>query len=115
MSNCFSLTRKGESKPASLQAIDDEMRIEFGEEPDPERWLWGWYDVVGFGLAMGRDWMQLREQFAEDPVEDEESVEFCRSMLKVIDWLEANYIPNAWVQHACPAWPKAGCHRVLSG
>ena len=98
MAHCFTLTRKGESKPASLQGIDDEMRIEFGEEPDKKRWLWGWYNVVGFGLAMGRDWTQLREQFAEDSAEDEESVEFCCSMLRVIDWLEANYVPNAWAE-----------------
>ena len=98
MPACFTLTRKGESKPASLQAIDDEMRIEFGEEPDKKRWLWGWYNVVGFGLAMGRDWTQLREQFAEDSAEDEESVEFCCSMLRVIDWLEANFTANAWAE-----------------
>ena len=115
MANCFSLTRKGESQPASLQEIDDEMRIEFCEEPDEKRWLWGWYDTIGYGLALGRDWAQLREQFAEDPAESERTNMFRRRMLAVIYWLEANYVPNAWVQNACPAWPKAGCHRVLSG
>ena len=98
MPACFTLTRKGESKPASLQAIDDEMRIEFGEEPDPERWLWGWYDTIGLGLALGRDWTQLREQFAEDPDESERTNMFRRRMLAVIDWLEANYVPNTWAE-----------------
>lgn len=98
MANCFTLTRKGESKPASLQAIDDEMRIEFGEEPDPERWLWSWYDTLGLALAMGRTWEQLREQFAEDPDESERINMSRRRMLAVIDWLEANYVPNTWAE-----------------
>ncbi len=95
MANCFTLTRKGESKPASLQDIDDEMRQAFGEEPDEVRWLWGWYDAVGFGLALGRTWAQEREQYAEDPAEDERTNRFRRRMLAVIDWLDEHYIPNA--------------------
>ena len=98
MPACFTLTRKGESTPSSLQHIDDEMRQAFCEEPDEVRWLWGWYDTIGFGLAMGRDWTQLREQFAEDPAESERTNMFRRRMLAVIYWLEANYIPNAWAE-----------------
>ena len=98
MSNCFSLTRKGESEPARMQEIDDLMRIEFGEEPDADRWLWGWYDTIGYGLALGRDWAQLREKFAEDPDESERINTSRRRRLAVIDWLEANYIPNAWAE-----------------
>ena len=95
MANCFTLTRKGESKPASLQAIDDEMRIEFGEEPDEDHWLWGWYDTIGYGLALGRDLAQLREQFAEDPAESERINMSRRRMLVVIDWLDEHYTTNA--------------------
>ena len=98
MANCFTLTPKGESKPASLQAIDDLMRIEFGEEPDADRWLWGWYDTIGFGLALGRDWTQLREQYAEDPAESERTNTFHRQMLTVIDWLDEHYTPDAWAE-----------------
>ena len=98
MPACFTLTRKGESTPSSLQHIDDEMRVEFGEEPDEIRWLWGWYNVVGFGLAMGRDWTQLRKQFAEDPAESERTNMSRRRMLAVIDWLETHYVSNAWAE-----------------
>jgi len=98
MPACFTLTRKGESTPSSLQHIDDEMRQAFCEEPDEVRWLWGWYDTIGYGLALGRDWAQLREQFAEDPAESEQTNMFRRRMLAVIYWLEANYIPNAWAE-----------------
>ena len=98
MPNCFTLTRKGESKPANLQEIDDEMRQAFCEEPDEVRWLWGWYDTIGFGLAMGRTWEQLREQFAEDPAESERTNMFRRRMLAVIYWLETHYVFNAWTE-----------------
>ena len=98
MPNYFKLTRKGESKPASLQAIDDEMRQAFCEEPDPERWLWGWYDTIGLGLALGKDWAELRKQFAEDPAESERTNLARRRMLAVIYWLEANYVSNAWAE-----------------
>ena len=98
MPNCFTLTRKGENAPASLQTIDDLMRVAFGEEPDPKRWLWGWYDVVGFGLALGRDWTQLREQYAEDPAESERTNTFHRQMLTVIDWLDEHYTTDAWAE-----------------
>jgi hypothetical protein len=46
-------------------------------------------------LALGRDWTQLREQFAEDPDESERINMSRRRMLAVIDWLETRYIPNA--------------------
>ena len=98
MSNCFTLTRKGESKPANLQEIDDEMRQAFGEEPDADRWLLGWYDTIGCGLALGRDWAQLREQFAEDPAESERTNMFRRRMLAVIDWLDEHYTTDAWAE-----------------
>ena len=98
MPNCFSLTRKGESEPASLQAIDDEMRVEFGEEPDPKRWLWGWYDTIGLSLALCRTWEQIRDEYIPDDAEDEVDVEFCQRMLRIIDWLEENYVPNAWAE-----------------
>lgn len=98
MPNCFTLTRKGESKPANLQEIDDEMRQAFGEEPDADRWLWGWYDTIGYGLALGLDWAQLRKQFAEDPDESERTNMLRRRRLAVIYWLETRYIPNAWAE-----------------
>ena len=97
MANCFTLTRKGESKPASLQAIDDEMRVEFGEEPDAERWLWGWYDTIGFALALGRDWDQIRGKYTQDHYASDGG-EFAQNTVRVIDWLEANFTANAWVE-----------------
>ena len=98
MPDCFSLTRKGESEPASLTEIDDLLRIEFGEEPDEKRWLWGWYDTIGYGLALGRDWTQLRKQYAEDPDESERTNMLRRRRLAIINWLDEHYVPNSWAE-----------------
>ena len=49
-------------------------------------------------LALGRDWAQLREQFAEDPAESERTNMFRRRMLAVIYWLETHYVFNAWTE-----------------
>lgn len=97
MANCFTLTRKGESKPASLQGIDDEMRLHFGEPPDAKQWLYGWYNTIGFALALGRDWNQIREEYAPDPYASDGG-EFDRKMVGVCDWLEANFTANAWAE-----------------
>ena len=96
MSNCFQMTRKGRDKPMALQAIDDEMRVAFGEPADPKKWLWQWYNLVGLGLAMGKTWEELRKMFGPDEDEDEDA--FGERMLRVIDWLEQNFTADAWVE-----------------
>ena len=98
MANCFTLTRKGESEPAKLQDVDDEMRIEFGEEPDEKYWIWHWHDTMSLGLALGLSWAQLREQWTPEADEDEDEIEFCRRMRAVIDWLDEHYVLNAWAE-----------------
>ncbi len=98
MANCFTLTRKGESEPAKLQDVDDEMRVEFGEEPDEKYWIWHWHDTMSLGWALGLSWAQLREQWTPEADEDEDEIEFCRRMRAVIDWLDEHYVLNAWAE-----------------
>lgn len=86
---CFTLTPRlapgVESAPATLQHIDDRMRQDLGYDPDPEKWLHGWYDSIGFGLAMGRTFDSMRVTFADDA-----------ELLEVIDYLDKHYIPDAF-------------------
>lgn len=91
MPNCFMLTRKGEEKASSLMRIDEEMCMHFGAEVHPTRYYLGWYDLVGFSLAMGRDWNWMREQLKKDEIVDD-------PILLVIDWLEENFIADSWSQ-----------------
>jgi hypothetical protein len=85
MPNCFTLTRKGAASAARFCDIDDELRTHFGEPPDAEHYLYGWYDSIGLALALGHDWNKQRELFAESP-----------NLLKVIAYLEEHYTSDAW-------------------
>lgn len=82
MPNCFTLTPNGEAQPATLSAIDDAMCAHFGVEPDPKLYYWGWVDIEGLALALGRDWAWMRANF--------------EGRNAIIDWLEANYTPDAF-------------------
>lgn len=84
MAAYLTLTLKGENHPAEFQQIDNEMRKAFSQPADTAHWLWGWYDVLGLPLAMGKNWAWLREK-----VEDE-------NLLRAIDWLESRYEVDCW-------------------
>lgn len=84
MPNCFTLTRKGETEPSKLSAVDDALCAHLGVEPDAEQYHASWVDLEGFALAMGRDWAWMRVNFPD--------------RLDIIGWLEENYIPDSWVE-----------------
>lgn len=88
MPNCFTLTKKGEDKPAVLQDIDDEMRAHFGEPPDNKHWLWCWYDCIGLALSCGETWDEQRESFEDSP-----------KLLEIVNYLEEYYVPDCWFEH----------------
>jgi hypothetical protein len=87
MPNCFVLSRKGESAPTSLADVDNELREAFGEPPDDEQWLYGWYDKIGLALALGQNWDQIRTAFNG-----------CERLLKVVDYLEQRFDADSWVE-----------------
>ena len=84
MPACFQLFPIGSDEPARFSVIDDAMRQHFGAPPDAERYYEGWYDIEGFGLALGRDWDDLRGLFPERK--------------PIIDWLEKHYTADAWTE-----------------
>lgn len=87
MAACFSLTKKGESKPTSLQTVDEEMARFFGKEPDPVKWYKNWYNDFGFMLASGVSFDEIIADYAD-----------CGStvFVAIVEWLKENYIVNAW-------------------
>lgn len=102
MPSCFQLYPKGEKEPKILQHIDDEMRVHFEVPPDPDHWLGNWYDTIGFRLALGKSFEQIREQFKEY-VEEERvkgnptrGVEFYEALLSILDYLEERYSTNSF-------------------
>lgn len=78
----FTLTKKGEKEPSRFIDIDEAMCAHFGVTPDPDLYYRSWYDIEGCGLAMGYNWDKLREILPERK--------------KIIDWLEENYVAEAW-------------------
>ena len=88
MPNYFTLTRKGETKPATFVEIDNEICAREGVKPHEKYYWHSWYDCIGLLCAVGKTWDQQREILADDP-----------ALLRVIDYLEAHYTTDAWYMH----------------
>ena len=85
MPNCYTLTKKGETEPCCRLKIDEELCTLLGEVPDPKYWVAGWDFNIGFALACGKTFPEIRERVKED-----------ERLLKIVNHLERNYTPNAW-------------------
>lgn len=102
MPNCFSLTPKicvalGIYTPHRLNYIDECLCNHFGVKVDPKKWLCAWYDFIGLGLATGKTWEEMRSEYKKKVEEWPDSAEFYQDLIQILDYLEENYIPNAWV------------------
>lgn len=88
MPNCFQLIRKTEPDKSvvKLQQIDEEICAHMEVPVDPDEWVGNWYNTIGFCLAMGKDFAWIRER----AVDEQE--------LKIINFLDANFIPDAWTE-----------------
>jgi len=82
MPACFQLFKRGSDVPERFADVDDAICAHFGVTPDAERFYRSWYDIEGFGLAMGHDWDKLRTINPD--------------RADIINWLEANYTTQAW-------------------
>ena len=86
MPNYFKLISKETGEPKVFQELDNEMREHFNVPPDPEKWLYSWYDFIGLGLAMGKTFDELRGFVHEDE----------KHIHKVIDYIDERYTADAW-------------------
>jgi hypothetical protein len=104
MPNCFQLICKKTNEPARLQSVDDEIWRFFNEEPDPNQWCLGWYNVIGFGIAMGKLKLSDKENgekyitdwFSDDLSTSDDKLR-CQRMLQVLTYLRENYESDAFV------------------
>lgn len=92
MPNCYQLIRKSTGQAAKLNEIDEELCKMLGVPVHPTMWVNAWHNTIGFGLACGRSFDQLREE------ERQRKDEWVEVSLKIIDYLDANFTPNVWVQ-----------------
>lgn len=74
MPNCFQLTPKGATEPATLAAVDEGICALFGVPVHPVKYIFGWYDSIGFALAMGWTWERIidhiKAEMVKHPDED---------------------------------------------
>lgn len=87
MPACFQLTRKGESEPSTLNSVDEAIANHLGIAVHPTKWCVGWYDTIGFSLACGKSFADLREIDKDD-----------KEYLSIINFLDENYTTNAFYQ-----------------
>lgn len=91
MPSCFQLMRNGAAVP--LNQIDEEMCRHFEVACHPVRYFEGWYDTIGFLLATGKTFDQIRVTYADEPI-----------LVKIVDWLKANFESNSW--HELKSHPR---------
>jgi hypothetical protein len=97
MPNCFSLTRKCDITatstpgPVALQKIDDEMREHFKAPPSDSEWFGGWYNAVGFRLALGMSFEQILEDARERYPNGSQGIE-------IVEWLQEHFVADAWAE-----------------
>lgn len=84
MPNCFQLIPKGQTEPEKLVVIDQKICEALEVECHPKYWCRGWYDLIGFGVACGKTFEQLRTIYPD--------------MIDIIDFLDANYTTDAWAE-----------------
>lgn len=94
MPNCFSLTRKSnpEAGPVPLTTVDEELCKFLGMPVDPKRYCGEWYSHIGFALACGKSFAQIREDMAK--IEDE----YTELYIKMVDWFSEHFISDCWAE-----------------
>lgn len=89
---------KVSGEKADWYALDKEIYELLGHEYDDKKWCGltkeriegiDWYNIIGFCLACGQSYKELRSHISDDYTED--GKELHDNMLKVIDYLEQNY------------------------
>ncbi len=100
MPNCIQFVPKSNpnADAVPLARIDEEMCKHFKASVQPTQYYFYWFDTIGFSLAMGKTYDQIREQFKADRASDTSGPAYWDKMLAIVDWLEANYVPNAWAE-----------------
>ena len=100
MPACFQLFRKSEGQnaaPCKLNTIDEELCKLLGKEIHPTLYVGCWFDYIGFKLAIGKTFAQIREAIAANKAEYGDT-EFYDDMLKMADYLDENFSPSAWTE-----------------
>ena len=100
----FNLTRKSnpEAGPVVLTALDVEICALTDQQVHPSKYCLDWFDNVGYWLAVGKTWAEIRAMHTEwrADVRGLDSLDghnaFHDLLAKIVDWLEVNFIVECW-------------------
>lgn len=96
MPNHFCLFRKSDTsekkEAVRLTTVDEELCAYLGKEVHPEYWCGGWYDTIGFALACGKTFDDMRTCIRDNEPDDEQAA----FALKMINWFDDNFTSDAW-------------------
>lgn len=96
MPNCFQLFDKASSEAVVLTHVDERICKEvYNVEPHSKHWgstVFNWYDTIGFTIAMGNDFSQVRDHYTQSDIWSEE----LPIITQVLDFLEANYTTRSF-------------------
>jgi len=81
--------------------VDAELCVAFGVPVHEKEWFHGWYNYIGFSLAMGCDWEKIKSNIAaiiaEEPA-NAEKVAYWQKMEAIRTWLELGFTFDAWAE-----------------
>jgi len=104
MPNCFQLFRKTEpTKAVVFQDIDRELCAYFNEPCHDVQWFHGWYNYIGFALAMGNDWTKLEADITDiirerEATNDKDGVAYWQRMQDIRLYLAERFNSDAWYE-----------------
>jgi hypothetical protein len=87
MPNCFQLISKDTKLPVALARVDEAICKHVGVIPHEDKWFKDWYNYIGFALACGKTFPQIKKLFDHD---DE--------IGEVIAFLDTHYTVDAWAE-----------------
>ena len=106
MSANYQLTLRGQQEPLVLDAIDAMLVYHYrtsdvSSQYDAEKWWHGWHNIIGFKLALGESFEEIRLGFLKQRDEHDARGEFMDAlwddfMADVAGYLGLNFTSNAW-------------------
>lgn len=97
MPNCFTLTRKGFTTPATLQVVDAELCQNLDLPYDDKEWTHHWYDYIGLRLALGQSFEAIIDDATLAATEDYVAFkDYYLTARRIAAYLNEHYTPDAW-------------------
>ncbi len=90
MPNCFQLLR--DNVPVTLNAIDEELCRHFGADCHPKRYYKDWHDIIGYGLAKGHTFDEIKNSLTASGYDD------ALTLVQIAEWLESHFTVRSWVE-----------------